>query len=193
MNNVIIDFIKQKKIKLGDKVETKEITEKANEFMKRVCTLTPEDYHKNLKEQKKVSQDIKDNLITSEEAKIKICSLMKELENSQVVLFNETDFKEFSIAIGMGFQVEHEIKHSLPYKEAGISSLFVWTKLNFDGSAMYKPGHAPYGEKYDSLKSEEKAILSYKSLKAVDDPSEWDIYSINLLEEIYSKDFFALN
>ena len=177
---------------LGDKMEIEELREKAREFMGRTCTLTNKEYRKNIKEQRKILENKKNKLITPEEAKIKIQSLMEELKSSQVVFFNEADFKEFSVAMGRGSQVEHEIKHSLPYKEVGVSSIFIWTKLDFgEISPSYVPAHAPYGEKHDSLTHEEKVILNHKSLKAVDDPSEWDLYVINQLEEKYGKDFFA--
>lgn len=183
------------RIIMGDKMSKEELRKKAKEFCERKPKLTSERYSQ-IKEEWNLAEDkFRENILTKEEA-VKIQkNLSIELDYSEIKFEDENEFREITkILIEMGAfakdktqqvldSINHEVAHSLPYKEVGIKSYFGWR--NILTPPMINAFHEPFGDKFNSLTPLENAQLFYKSLKAVSDPSESDKKNIVELEKKY--------
>ncbi len=185
------------------KMDTNEIEKLVDEFLKRDIRLTFDRYKAIQEEYFMITKQIKDGEIGSQEGIAKKELLIKESEEAEIRFDNEKDFLLFSMALAQRFHNDllfirisndtgHEIQHSLPYKQAGISSYFGWHKFKQEGELTpFAAFHKAFGERYDGLSDDEKNLLKYESLKAVSQPSTGDLKDIQRLEELHGKGFFA--
>lgn len=137
---------------------------------------------------RQIAEDLRDGKATKEEYTLVNEEMAEAMKDAQILFESEENYQDFSIAIDRGFQVDHELKHSIPYRKAKVDYFLGWYKIISSLGTIHLPFCVPHGKVWESFSLQERDFLRYASLLAVSDPSDKDEIDIVALKARYGEE-----